>query len=545
MAGTGGFSFDPRSIEYSHIGSLIARCDREHQSCGIRANRPAKSLRHFRLIHCASGKVVRKARTCDYVALSYVWGQVPLGTMFRLGSRPKYPATIEDAIQVTMRLGFAYLWVDRYCIDQASSAHQTEQIQQMGQIYEQAALTILAAAGTDPSYGLPGVSRPRIGPTDRVDIGGLTIAHIPDSPEEYVENSVWATRGWTYQEACLSRRRLFFTDSQLYYECHAGNCEELSFYRGPQATHPAYKPFASVFEADPSTILRCILEYSSREVGFLHDRLRAFLGILATFSEASEPIFHLWGVPFMLRHGKYELGLGLLESTSSIRSPEFPSWSWLGWSGHATQKPLVEGLSQYRSTYSIMVEEGDQVLDLTPQLLQRYYSVEGTPEAAPAALQLEGMAFPIYVIKDFELRPGCRLILADRGRRITNWSSVLQLVRNSDWVCWQQPNGKWIYETYQVVNRSFLGSQEGNEIKLLGFPLLEGSTKWPRTQKEIAILREVEGGHETVGYLSILGPYFTLDVQADRRAVDRVGGVIEVEEGYELPQMEHTKIRWL
>ncbi|XP_044724639.1 uncharacterized protein HRG_02535 [Hirsutella rhossiliensis] len=34
-----------------------------------------------------------------------------------------------------------------------------------------------------------------------------------------VRNRRWNTRGWTYQELLLSRRLLFFTDSQVYFQC--------------------------------------------------------------------------------------------------------------------------------------------------------------------------------------------------------------------------------------------------------------------------------------------------------------------------------------
>lgn len=38
--------------------------------------------------------------------------------------------------------------------------------------------------------------------------------------------SVWATRGWTYQEAFLSRRCLFFTEMQVHLLCKAMKCCE-------------------------------------------------------------------------------------------------------------------------------------------------------------------------------------------------------------------------------------------------------------------------------------------------------------------------------
>lgn len=65
--------------------------------------------------------------------------------------------TIEDAFQVTKELGYQYLWVDRYCITQHDSVHKSSQVRQMDVIYSQAALTLVAAAGHNPHYGLSGV----------------------------------------------------------------------------------------------------------------------------------------------------------------------------------------------------------------------------------------------------------------------------------------------------------------------------------------------------------------------------------------------------
>jgi NADH:ubiquinone oxidoreductase subunit 4 (subunit M) len=67
------------------------------------------------------------------------------------------PNTIKDAIAVTQQLGFRYLWIDRYCIDQQNQTHAMQQIEQMGSIYKYSEITIIAACGIDPSYGLPGI----------------------------------------------------------------------------------------------------------------------------------------------------------------------------------------------------------------------------------------------------------------------------------------------------------------------------------------------------------------------------------------------------
>lgn len=62
-----------------------------------------------------------------------------------------------DAVEVTNKLGLQYLWVDRLCINQADDNEKAYLISKMTTIYEEAELTIVAAAGTGASHGLPGI----------------------------------------------------------------------------------------------------------------------------------------------------------------------------------------------------------------------------------------------------------------------------------------------------------------------------------------------------------------------------------------------------
>ncbi|KAK8007836.1 hypothetical protein PG989_001826 [Apiospora arundinis] len=370
----------PNHINYKNIRSLITSCIREHECCRPRlAKALTKTLQHFRLIHCESRRVILIQEPRDYVALSYVWGNDPY-IPDNPGAEPIYPATIQDAIQVTMQLGFEYLWVDRYCIDQTST-HKTTQVQQMGQIYYQASLTIFATAGTDPSYGLPGVSRARSLPDTAVG-GKYVLTPIPDKPRRYIQQSLWATRGWTYQEAYLSRRRLFFTDAQLYFECATAPRDESVFYKGLHIapSDGCLFPRPDFNLPDDKILFNCVVDYSHREFGFMSDRLRGFLGILAAFATRSRyRTYHIWGIPVkLISYGTYKPLLGLFGSTPSDRSPGFPSWSWVGWSGQALNMDFQS--EDYQSlVYSVELEKGDRTEALTSTLLQRYYSFGNPP----------------------------------------------------------------------------------------------------------------------------------------------------------------------
>jgi hypothetical protein len=118
------------------------------------------------------------------------------------------PKVINDSIDVTLRLHLRYLWVDRYCIDQSDEHNKHNQIRQMDLIYANAQVTIIAAAGAGPDYGLQGVRGTLRRYQPNLSIGRLLIASTLPHPKWLVKSSKWATRGWTYQEGLLSKRRL-------------------------------------------------------------------------------------------------------------------------------------------------------------------------------------------------------------------------------------------------------------------------------------------------------------------------------------------------
>lgn len=121
----------------------------------------------------------------------------------------------------TQKLGYWCLWIDPYCIDQTDSAHTYEQICQMDKICKVSALTIIATAGEDSNYDIPGVGdRHRIA-QQCAKIGGHKLVNTLDNAHIQILESKWAKRGWTYQEAILSRRRLVFTGQQVYFECRS------------------------------------------------------------------------------------------------------------------------------------------------------------------------------------------------------------------------------------------------------------------------------------------------------------------------------------
>lgn len=99
------------SIDYGSLRRSVDQCYHLHsESC--RAETGAQ-LYGFIVIDCTSGAKVKAPRECEYVAISYVWGK-QTAELEHNQEDSRYPQTILDSIEVTKRMGYQYLWVDRY-----------------------------------------------------------------------------------------------------------------------------------------------------------------------------------------------------------------------------------------------------------------------------------------------------------------------------------------------------------------------------------------------------------------------------------------------
>jgi hypothetical protein len=67
----------------------------------------------------------------------------------------------------------------------------------MDRIYSGAAFVIIAACGSDPSYGVPGVSVRSRQPQRLVETNSCTLVEMFLDIETTLLNSKWASRAWT------------------------------------------------------------------------------------------------------------------------------------------------------------------------------------------------------------------------------------------------------------------------------------------------------------------------------------------------------------
>jgi hypothetical protein len=192
-------------------------------------------------------------------------------------------------------------------VDQSNEQKKQQQISQMDLIYFNAEVTIIAAAGEDASFGLPGVNKATRLYQPNPRIGDFHLASTLPHPRAMIESSKWSTRGWTFQEAILPKRRLVFTDRQVLFDCNRTHSAEVmaqpsqamrmnDFRTDSPLTgtsvenHPPRKapegPFVHKNSGDPTTIMFYIEEFSQRSLTYSEDRLNAMQGIFPSFSKS-------------------------------------------------------------------------------------------------------------------------------------------------------------------------------------------------------------------------------------------------------------------
>ncbi|KAH7076828.1 heterokaryon incompatibility protein-domain-containing protein [Paraphoma chrysanthemicola] len=345
-------------VNYSQVETWLDYCSSSHNHICVEEEQSFTSNVPVQCIDCETRAVVGITSNNPYIALSYVWGTSSPFILNADGTLPpKVSQVVEDSLHVTKRLGHRYLWVDQYCVDQTNEEVKRLQIAEMARVYAGAYATIIAAAGPDANYGLAGVSRPRLREQRSIHLDRLTLFASMPTLSHALEESTWIRRGWTYQEAILSRRCIFFTDYQVYYACRDMTCREAVTVHLPRTRPRTYVRNgietigASIFQGEHRTLrgnhgrdfANHVTEYSSRNFTLEEDKLNAFRGLLSR-----ELFFTFFGIPILLFEKQLDrafdaaFALGLwwtsvnrrLDYQESLeRIPQLPSWSWVGWKG--------------------------------------------------------------------------------------------------------------------------------------------------------------------------------------------------------------------
>ncbi|QDS77308.1 hypothetical protein FKW77_004599 [Venturia effusa] len=380
------------------------------------------------VIDCEQRRMTNLPFREPYLTLSYVWGCGRFSWDDRFSLLPaKMEATIEDAMSVVITLGFRFLWVDRYCIPQHDLDERHSQIQQMGEIYAQSSLTIIAIAGEGPDHGLPGVSSTHRVPSDKLRSPFLDPVTIPPNIEDEYAASKWRSRGWTYQEGLLARRRLLFTDSQVYFQCAGMHCQEslsiplaclhIKDWSKFKDEYIGIFPHLGIGETSLE-ILDRIEEYVHREFTYPSDALDAFQGVFRAFQSLSHPVRQVCGIVILdprtwpstksfTIEDMLVLGLcwGFYGPDQIDRQPHFPSWTWLGWKAGRDVK-FDMAWRQRNVPLKILATA---TIEVKPGVVERVdKSPWGTVGATghPSVLVLKAWTFPLKPVNELSQYAG-------------------------------------------------------------------------------------------------------------------------------------------
>ncbi|KAG2070664.1 HET-domain-containing protein [Suillus decipiens] len=360
-----------KTVDIKMVKKWIKLCQESHgdicKSLSTTGEYDNRKLPGFvRVVDVVLMAVVPAPPSCRYVALSYIWGGIGAeywttkdniaerGTPGGLNTA-KLPDTISDSILFVRQLGERYIWIDTLCIIQDSSQDKFVQIHNMDLIYGLSYFTIIAAGGSTARDPLPGC-RPLTRIQQHIEVvQGLHLYAAPSRLKEALTLSAWNTRCWTYQECALSRRRIYFTAQQVYFECQFDVlCEDVIAESKYDSTNFLKASRAEYFpqSLDPFTCyMRAVKQCTGRNLTVESDIVNALTGV----TNALAKIFELGDPDRAFRYGMMltDLHHALLwqhnphtprarRSLPDGCSLPWPSWSWATWRG------AVNHMSEHR-----------------------------------------------------------------------------------------------------------------------------------------------------------------------------------------------------
>lgn len=303
-----------------------------------------------------------------WVCLSHCWGsERPVSTTsknleerrMRL-SWNDLPPLFQNAITITRKLGFQYIWIDSLCILQDLASEWRSESLKMDQYYSNCVVNISASASPDSSVGiftsanyLRDIYKPVASATyhsKNYDIEGAL--HLGNS--EWIDHreAPLYKRAWVLQETILSPRVLFFDMDKIRRDCNTLACNEIMPVFPSQEIVLREKflavrtifatPFKSMKKEDHdeynllSWWYLILDEYLHRDITYSDDLLPAFSGVAKEFAKHTDMTYlcGLWLEDFAVGLMWRSSG-GKVESNFASAPP---SWSWATLNGPRPNK---------------------------------------------------------------------------------------------------------------------------------------------------------------------------------------------------------------
>jgi hypothetical protein len=270
------------------------------------------------------GPVTTTSSPVEYVALSYCWGA---STSFKTTREnidehkqafkvSDLPKTLQDAIEVTRKLGIKYIWIDAICIVQGDAADWEKESGMIADIYNNAYVTIAALSAAASADGFLDLRRNplQISRSWSDQHGTITTLVAQQKIRTGLHASTlrndWRpmlgtqegdfdpvqTRGWCFQEEIFSRRYLAFSRQEMQWSCRITStcqCGSLNNRENTgvlgQAPGMQNDPFR--FWAD-----EVLPSYTQRSLSYTKDRLPAVSGLARSIqrSNSADYVAGIW-----------------------------------------------------------------------------------------------------------------------------------------------------------------------------------------------------------------------------------------------------------
>ncbi|EHA21142.1 hypothetical protein ASPNIDRAFT_54678 [Aspergillus niger ATCC 1015] len=325
----------------------------------------------------------------DYITLSHCWGKPTDEEMEQFRTTPRnyqkrlegfsyhsLPKVFQDAITVTRELNKQYLWIDALCIIQGDQKDWEEEGSKMDKVFASAYCTIASSSASGWNDGF--LNRTQ----DFGQSGVSSDEKIIDDFCKLVDGGQLHTRAWVLQERALSRRTIYFTSQQTYWECGWGvRCENFTTLRCPLTRLYLLDPrfperlISAGYKSAALFLQELIADYSRRDLTFpKKDKVIAFSGIAERIKEA---------LSTEVRYGVFRCFLprlllwkraGMENDQIIYDNDRVPSWSWMLYNGKIDF--LTQSDLQVPRNQSLSFDNSERGINIEVRQLEDCYTRE-------------------------------------------------------------------------------------------------------------------------------------------------------------------------
>ncbi|KAI1420106.1 hypothetical protein F5Y12DRAFT_792268 [Xylaria sp. FL1777] len=355
-----GFPELPAAASETHLKVLkewIADCDRSHD-CYPKADAfiPTRLL-DIRDKRSGTIQLIvnnqAHGKLGHYATLSHRWGSPQQHKFCTYKSNIKelkqgikiesLPRTFQDAVYIAYGLGLRYLWIDSLCIIQDDPLDWETESKLMEHVFSSAYCTIAASCsfGSGDGFLKPRPARRSVmmqGPQNS-DAAYFVCETIDDFLQD-VEKSELNQRGWVLQERALSRRTIYFSERQSYWECGGGvRCETMTRMKNRKASFLGDPNFPRSVDQFTKGLRIEIFQdlyerYSRLDLSYPSDRPLAIRGLesrlINTFgTSGGVGIFEI----YLHRSLLWQRAGDTLKTITGLPDVPVPSWSWMAYDG--------------------------------------------------------------------------------------------------------------------------------------------------------------------------------------------------------------------